>query len=140
MAVDQACNQEFFRTDDVIRNKATSRIISASTNKQKASWGKLLELFHLSKKTTFLMKNITIDYHNLGIFPKKQGHSLQFPEKSRGDRPLLPGTLRLVTYFKIFMSPKNVPEVSRIYGSYFGWRVKYSEPRKKNLVNELKEI
>ena len=58
------------------------------------------------------MKNITIDYHNLGIFPKKQGHSLQFPEKSRGDHPLLPGTLRLVTYFKIFMSPKKV---SRIY-------------------------
>ena len=86
------------------------------------------------------MRNLYVDSRNLGIFPKKQGHSFQFPKKKRGVLPLLPDSLRLLTYFKIFLSPsKNAPEVSRIYGSYFGWRVKYSELRKINFVNEPME-
>ena len=35
--VDKACNHEFFRTEEVSRNKATSRNISVKTNKQKGS-------------------------------------------------------------------------------------------------------
>ena len=54
--------------------------------------GENLRLFHLgTPKTAFLMRNLPIDTRNLGIFPNKQGHSFQFPKKSRGGLPLLPG-------------------------------------------------
>ena len=88
--------------------------------------GKNLGFFHLgTPKTAFLMRNLHIDPCNLGIFPSKQGHSFQRPKKRRGSFPLLPVSLHLLTYFQIFISPpKKVPEVSRIYGSHFGWRVK----------------
>ena len=35
---DQACNQDFFRTKEISRNKATSTNISATANKQMVSW------------------------------------------------------------------------------------------------------
>ena len=54
MAVTHPCNLEFFRTEEVSANKATSKSISAITNKQKASWGKLWGFFHLgTSKSAF---------------------------------------------------------------------------------------
>ena len=93
MVVDQACTLEFSRTEEVSRNYATPRNISATTNKQKALRGKIWWFFHISNpKTAFLMKNLPIDPCNLGIFPNKQCHSFQFPKNSRGaPPPLLPG-------------------------------------------------
>ena len=87
------------------------------------------------------MRNLPIDLRNLGIFLNKQGHSFQFSKKSIGDLPLLL-VVRACRYIFRFLCllPKNAPDVSRIYGSYFGWRVKYSMPRKTNFVNELMEV
>ena len=51
------------------------------------------------------MKHLLIDPCTLGIFHKKQCHSFQLLKKSGGSLPLLPGSLRLLTYFKNFMSP-----------------------------------
>ena len=71
--------------------------------------------FHLdTPKTAFLMRNLPIDPRNLGISRNKQDYSFQFAKKSRGGLPLLPGSLRLVTY----VFPNNAHDVSRIYGSY----------------------
>ena len=54
--------------------------------------GKNLGVFHLgTPKTAFLMRNLPMDTHNLGIYPNKQTHSFRFPKKSRGGLPLLPG-------------------------------------------------
>lgn len=54
MAVTHPCNLEFFRTEEVSTNKATSKNISAITNKQKASWGKFWGFFHLgTSKSAF---------------------------------------------------------------------------------------
>ena len=106
MVVDQACTLEFSRTEEVSRNYATPRNISAATNKQKALWGKIWWFFHIGNpKTAFLMKNLPIDPCNLGIFPNKQGHSFQFPKNSRGAPT--PSPRRMLTYFKIFMSPSK---------------------------------
>ena len=52
--------------------------------------GKNWVFFHLdTPKTVFLMRNLPINTRNLAIFCNKQGHSFQFPKKSRGDFPLL---------------------------------------------------
>ena len=109
MVVDQACTQEFFRVE-VSRNKTTLRNISATANKQNALWGKF-EVFYLdTPETAFLVRNVPIDLCNLDIFHNKQGHSFQFPKESRGGLSLLPGSLRLLTYFQVFMSPfKKIP-------------------------------
>ena len=54
----------------------------------KRSYGKNLGFFHVEhSKTAFLMRNLSIDTRNLSIFSDKQGHSFQFPEKSRGPPP-----------------------------------------------------
>ena len=118
-----------FKTEQVSRNKALSRNISAiSANKSPHG-----EKFFFS----FLKRHLPIDLRNLEIFFDKQGLSFQFPKTSRGGFSLLPGSLHLLIYFKILaLVPKNAPEVYRIYGSYFGWRMKYSEPRKTNFSNE----
>ena len=110
MVVNQAYTQEFFRTEEVSRKKATSRNISATTNKQNPSWGNIW-FFHLdTPKTAFLIRHLAIDPLNLGIFPNKQGYSFQFPKKGRGGLSLLHCSLRLLTYFKIFMYPsKKMP-------------------------------
>ena len=109
MVVNQACTQEFFRKDEVSRNEAILRNISATTNKQKALWGKIWFFFHLgTPKTAFLVRNLPlIDPCNLDLFRNKQGHSFQFPKKSRGGLPLLHGSLCLLTYFKAFMFPSK---------------------------------
>ena len=88
---------------------------------------KNLGFFHLGTlKTAFLMINLPIDPRNVGIFPTNTVAPFNFQKRAEE--------------VKIFMSPsKKCPEVSRIYDSYFGWRVKYREPRKTNFVNELME-
>ena len=98
--------------------------------------------FHLgTPETAFLVRNLPIDPCNLGIFHNKPGYPFQFPKKNRGGLPLLPGSLPLLTYFKLFMfRSEKFPEVSRKYVSYGGWRVIYSEPRKTNFINELMEV
>ena len=58
----------------------------------KGLMGENLRFFHLGTlKAAFLMRNLPIDTCYLGIFINKQGHSFQFPKKSRGGLPLLPG-------------------------------------------------
>ena len=75
MVVDQARTQEFFRTEEVSKNKATLRNISTSTNKQKALSGKIWVFFNLdTTKTVYLVRNLPIDPRNLGILHDKQGH------------------------------------------------------------------
>ena len=66
---------------------------------------KNLGFFRLvTPKTAFLVRNLPIYPNNLGILRKKQGHSFQFQKKSREGLPLLSGSLRQLTYFKVFMS------------------------------------
>ena len=90
MVVKQACAQEFFRTEEVSRNKGYLFKRYFSYNKQtKGLLGKNLDFFHLvTPKAAFLIKNLHIDPYNLGIFPNKQGHSFQFSIKSSGGFPL----------------------------------------------------
>ena len=117
-----------------------------SCNRQtKDLMGKKLDFFYLgTPKTALLIRNLPIDFRNLGIFSNKQVHSFQLPKESRGDLLVLLGSLSLLAYFTIFMSlcllPKDSPDISRIYGSHFGWRVKYNDPKKTNFVNELMEV
>ena len=97
MVVDQVCTQEFFRTEEVSRNKVTLGNILATTYKQKASWGKIWVFSSGTPETAFLVRNIPIDPCNLGIFHNKQGHSFQFPKKSRRGLSLLPSSFPLLT-------------------------------------------
>ena len=70
--------------------------------------GKNRGFFHLGTlETAFLVRNLPIDPCNLDIFHNKHSHSFQFPKKSRGGLHPLPGSLRLLTYFKVFMSPSK---------------------------------
>ena len=91
MLFEQACNQEFFWTEEVSRNKATSRNISATANKQKALWRKILCFFHLgTPKTALLMRNFFIDPRNLSISPPQQTEpalSISKKEQRRSPHP-----------------------------------------------------
>ena len=60
---------------------------------------KLVFLQLATPKAAFLMKTVPIDPHNLGIFPNKQSHSLQFTKRNRGGLPLHPASLRLLIDF-----------------------------------------
>ena len=74
---------------------------------------KFYVFFYLgTPKTALLMRNFFIDPRNLSISPpNKQSQPFQFPKKSRGGLPILPGSFRLLTYFKTFRSPsKKFPQ------------------------------
>ena len=105
IVVDQVCNQEFFMTEEVSRNKVTLRDISADIS---SHYEEKFGLFHLgTPATAFLVRNLPIDPCNLRIFHNEQGRSVQFPKNSRGGVTLLPSSLPLLTYFKVFMSPSK---------------------------------
>ena len=54
--------------------------------------GKNLGVFHQgTPKTAFLMRNLPMDTGNLGIYPNKQDHLIQFPKKSRAGLLILTG-------------------------------------------------
>ena len=144
MVADQACNQEFFRTEGVSWNKATSRNISTTTNKQtnKSPYGENLGFLILNTpKTAFLMRNLPRDSRNLGIFLNKQVAPFNF--QNRAKKASL-SSLVLCSYWRILrflcFLPKNAHEVFRVCDSYFEWRVKYNEPGKTNFVNEFIEV
>ena len=100
-----------------------------SCNRQtKGLIGKNLDFFHLgTPKTALLIRNLPIDFRNLGIFSNKQGRSFQFPIESRGDLLVLLDRLSLLEYFTIFVCLclllKDSPDVLRIYGSLMGQSV-----------------
>ena len=51
--------------------------------------GKKLGVFHLgTPKSTFLMRKISMDTRNLGIYPNKQGRSFQSSKKEQSWPPL----------------------------------------------------
>ena len=107
MVVDQACNQEFSGWSRFLEIRPLQETFQLQQTNKRPHWEKF-KFFQLgTPKTTFLVRNLLKDSRNLGIFPNEQGHSFQFPKKSRGGLCLLPGSVRLLTYFKIFMSPSK---------------------------------
>ena len=90
MVVDQACNR--FSRQSRLREIRLFRETFQLQQTNKRPHGKKIWVFFIgSPKTAFLMKNLPMDTRNLGIYPNKQGHSFQFPKRSRGVLPFLPG-------------------------------------------------
>ena len=106
MVIDQALTQDFLKIEEVFKHMPLREAFQLQhTNRRH---GEKYRFFHLDTvKTSFLMRNLPIDSRNLGIFPNRKDYSLQFPKKSWRGFPLLPGSLRLLTYFKIFLSPSK---------------------------------
>ena len=106
--------------------------------------GKIWVYFHLrTSETAFLVRNLPIDPCNLSIFHNRQGHSFFLNFQKRAEE-ISPFSLVVFVCWHILrflcLLPKNSPEISRKYGSYLGWRVKYSEPRKTSFINEIMEV
>ena len=83
--------QPDFKTEKASRNKAISRNISGTTNKQNLIWWKMWYFFHLgTPKTSFLMINFPIIARNRRIFPQHAGSLFSIFKK---DLPLHHGQL-----------------------------------------------
>ena len=114
IVVDQVCNQHFFKKEQISRNllcleKMLEKPLRETYQLQQTNKRSHVErhrFFHLATpKTAFLMRNLPIDPRNLGIFPNKQDHSLQFPKRNGGGLLLFPCSLRMLIQFQIFMCP-----------------------------------
>ena len=116
--------------------------------RQMVSWGNKkphreeFGVFHLgTPKTVFLLRNLPLDPLNLDNFPTNKVSPFNCQKRAEKTSPF---SLVVCICWRIFrflcLVPKNAPEVSRIYVSYFGWRVKYSESTKTDFVNELIEV
>ena len=142
MVVNQACNQEFSGQSSFLEIKPLRETFQLQQKKQKTSWGKIWIFFHLgTPKTAFLMKNLLIDPRNMDIFPYKQGHSFQFPKKSRGGPPPPWWFVPADIIYDFYVSFQKCPlSLQNIWLLFWMEGVKYSEPRKTNFVNELTEV
>ena len=94
---DQVYNQEFLRQSRFLEIRPFRETFQLF-QQTKVLMGKKIFFFF-----SFLKRHLPIDLRNLEIFPDKQDPSFEFPETSRGFS-LLPGSLHLLIYFKIFRS------------------------------------